>query len=476
MPITNRSASLTSFHERPNSQVSYFDAALPGTQPKFNWNVLDLAFKAAIALKCRIQPTFGFDRKHYFYGDQPTGYQITQHFTPYALEGSLELFLRDGVDKEVSVRIKQIQIEQDTGKSTYIDSTANIDLNRSNTCLIEMVTEPDIPSPEAAGIFVKKLQMLLKHLEICSGEFESGAMRVDVNVSVNGGQRCEIKNLSSISAVVHAIKAEFKRQVRDIEAGKTIEPETRGWDGKNTWKLRGKESAVDYRYMPDPEILPIHVSESVISYVNAKMGKLPDDIFLELLNAPFSVPLVDARTLMNTDGLTNYYLQVYEYFVSKNGKKAAAISNWIVHRLWGEMSSRDDSDNKFDPNLVPASIMGDIVLAVDQNKITNTSGTMILKHYIKNHHETQSVEEIIDKFELRKVESKTDEVTDAIKELCQQVCEENPDVVERIANGKKPKSIMFLVGQVMKQSQGRVDAGVIKTTLAELIGIPNNSK
>lgn len=183
--------SLTSFHAGPNSEVSHYDAALPGTQPKFNCEALLLALKAAQALGCKVSGSFSFDRKHYFYGDQPAGYQITQHFQPYAQDGTLDLYQRNGVGKDIKVRIKQIHIEQDTGKTTYIDDTANIDLNRTNHGLIELVTEPDIPSAEAAGAFIKKLQMLLRHIGVCTGELETGAMRVDVNVSVDGGQQCE---------------------------------------------------------------------------------------------------------------------------------------------------------------------------------------------------------------------------------------------------------------------------------------------
>lgn len=453
------------FNSPPNSQVSYYDAALPGTQPILNTKNVYLALKAAVALDCKVSDSFTFDRKHYFYGDQPAGYQITQHFEPYAQDGILELFPRDGVKKPVKIRIKQIQIEQDTGKSTYIDDTANIDLNRTNTCLIELVTEPDIPDPETAGIFVKKLQMLLKHLQVCSGELESGAMRVDVNVSVNYGQRCEIKNLSSTSAIVHAIKAEFKRQKKDLQNGKKIESETRGWDGKNTWKLRGKEEGVDYRYMPDPEVLPVDLEPGLVDVVRQTLPELPDEIFKNLLVAPYSVPLKDARSLMATYGGVDYYKAVFDY-VKERGGKTKTVSNWIVHNLLGELNVQD---KEFDPSIISVKNIGDIIVKISDGSITTASGKLIFKHYLHNEGEQQSVEELIEQFDLGKAESGTDGVQEAITSLCQEVIDKFPDITESIKSGKKPKSIQFLIGNVMRGCQGRVDPKTIEEVLKSLI-------
>lgn len=430
-----------------------------------NPNNILLALKAAVALDCQVSNKFSFDRKHYFYGDQPAGYQITQHFEPYATEGTLELFQRDGVKKPVKVRIKQIQIEQDTGKSTYIDDTSNIDLNRTNTCLIELVTEPDIPDPEAAGAFVKKLQMLLKHLGVCSGELESGAMRVDVNVSVNYGQRCEIKNLSSTSAIVHAIKAEFKRQKREIEQGREIQSETRGWDGKNTWKLRGKEEGVDYRYMPDPEVLPVSLAPDVVDRVRSELPELPDTIFKGLLEKPYSVPLKDARSLMTTPGAVDYYKAVYDY-VKARGGQTKNVSNWIVHNLLGELNILD---KKFDASIISVTNLGDIIVKISDSSITTASGKLIFKHLLNNPDDHSTVDEVISQFDLGKAESKVDGVQDAINSLCEDVMAKFPDISEQIRSGKKPKSIQFLIGNVMRECQGRVDPKTIEQALNALI-------
>lgn len=461
------SNSQTSFNAKPNSKVSFFDAAVPGTQPILNWNAVILALRAALALDCQVQTKFSFDRKHYFYGDQPTGYQITQHYEPFAKNGTLHLFPRDGVKDEVPVRIKQIQLEQDTGKSIYVDSKSLIDLNRSNTSLIELVTEPDIPTPEAAGIFVKKLQMLLRRIGVCSGELESGAMRVDVNVSVNGGQRCEIKNLSSTSAVVHAIKAEYKRQVKQLKEAKPIEMETRGWDGKNTWKLRGKEEGVDYRYMPDPEVTPVRVEQLVLEHIRSRLPELPDITFQKLLASPFSVPLKDARTLMSIPGLVDYYTEVFRYAETKGLRKLSGVSNWIVHRLWGELNQ---AERDFTPDVIPVQTLGDLLVSIESGHITQPSGVLILKHLISNP-TTQPISEIINQYDLGKAATDSNDIQQAVAELCRQVVTRYPDVVERIVTGKNPRSIKFLVGQVMKESQGKIDVAVVEEQLKNVIDL-----
>uniref|UniRef100_A0A060T4I7 Glutamyl-tRNA(Gln) amidotransferase subunit B, mitochondrial n=1 Tax=Blastobotrys adeninivorans TaxID=409370 RepID=A0A060T4I7_BLAAD len=460
------SNSQTSFHARPNSKVSYYDAALPGTQPKFNFYALLLALRAAVALDCTVRDSFSFDRKHYFYGDQPAGYQITQHYHPYAYGGKLELFRRDGVEVDcLPVRIKQIQIEQDTGKSTYIDDVAHIDLNRTNQGLIELVTEPDIHTPEAAGVFVKKLQILLRHLGVCTGELETGAMRVDVNVNVNDGQRCEIKNLSSTSAIVGAIKAEFDRQKRIVQKGGHVEMETRGWDGTKTWKLRGKEEGVDYRYMPDPELQPIKVSSSTVEQVKSGLPELPDSIFEALLKSPYNVPLKDARTLMETE-LVNYYKQVYNYLEQHGSPKPQAASNWIVHRLYGELNNQDLQ--VIESNLPPVNVMGDIILLVqDGQKLTSSSAILLLRHIVSNPI-TEPIDKVIESLDLTKADQ-----LDDIDELCAQIIDENPKVSDQVRSGRKPKSIMFLVGQVMRACQGRVDPNLVKSRIEKALGIMN---
>ena len=277
------SKALTSLNDRPNSYVSIFDLALPGSQPVFQKATLIPALRAAIALGCNVQRESKFDRKHYFYADQPAGYQITQYYKPFATNGAVQLFEHDGIesgnDNPVSIGIKQIQIEQDTAKTVQQPpSTSLLDFNRVSHPLIEIITLPQIHHPRTAAAFVRKVQAILLAVNAVTIGMEQGGMRADVNVSVrarqevadetdacsNGnmgelGQRTEIKNLSSFRAIEEAVTAERDRQIRVLRSGGTVQGETRGWalGSTETVRLRAKEGEVDYRYMPDPDIKPL---------------------------------------------------------------------------------------------------------------------------------------------------------------------------------------------------------------------------
>ena len=264
----------------PNSAVALFDLAFPGTQPTFQKATLVPALRAALGLNCEIRQRSHFDRKHYFYHDQPAGYQITQYYSPFAVTGNLLVFDHDGIAPEdgklVNIAIKQIQMEQDTAKSILQPpSTALLDFNRVGYPLIEIITEPQIHHPQTAAACVRKIQSILQAVNAVTTGMELGGLRVDVNVSVspNGsntlGQRTEIKNLNSFKAVEDAIIAERDRQITVLESGGSIEGETRGWTlgSTETKKLRGKEGEVDYRYMPDPDIAPLLIGQVSSSLV-----------------------------------------------------------------------------------------------------------------------------------------------------------------------------------------------------------------
>ena len=270
----------TSEDSEPNSDVAVFDLAFPGTQPEFQKATLLPALRAARGLNCKIRPKSHFDRKHYYYQDQPAGYQITQYYSPFAVSGNILIHDHDGIATEdgklVDVAIKQIQMEQDTAKSNLQPpSTTLLDFNRVGHPLIEIITEPQLHHPQTAAACVRKIQSILQAVNAVTTGMELGGLRVDVNVSVSPedsavlGQRTEIKNLNSFKAVEDAIMAERDRQISVLESGGTIEGETRGWTlgSTETKKLRGKEGEVDYRYMPDPDIAPLiigQVSTSVI--------------------------------------------------------------------------------------------------------------------------------------------------------------------------------------------------------------------
>lgn len=475
----------------PNTKVSYFDAALPGTQPRLNPQALLLALKAAIALRCEVKELTAFDRKHYFYPDQPSGYQITQHRKPLAIKGRLrlnwyELFSQNewpqkrqelGAELDetyVNVPITQIQLEQDTGKSTYDGNTTLVDLNRANMPLIEIITAPVIHEAHHASAFVKKLQTLLKATGVSTGEFESGAMRVDVNVSIGeNGQRCEIKNLPNTSSIEQAIKAEYRRQVELVASGGVVEQATMGWDGVNTFKLRTKEDAVDYRYMPDPELPLIRLTKAVLLKVRDSLPMLPDKVFQKLSEDPYHVTTKDALTMIHTHGLADYYFSLFKYVqegveglgLDKNAEEKAlrAPANWTVNELVGRihgMAAEEDIGKVDFEKMYPHAKLGDLILHIVQGKVTLPSAKLLFQHFLSNPQDldAMTLDQAVSEFDLG---VETGDVVDA----CKQVMSEHSNIVAHIADGSKPGSIKFLIGMVMKATQGRVNPAVIERTL-----------
>lgn len=297
----------------PNTNIAPFDAALPGTQPTFNPAALLPALRASLALNCAPAASSSFDRKHYFYWDQPAGYQITQFYSPLARDGHITLFKSDGVnapDSGARVEIKQVQMEQDTGKTLASAGVSLIDLNRVGTPLVEIITHPfDVPDTGFAAAVMRKIQATLRAVDACVVGMEWGGLRADVNVSVRRsgmdglGRRCEIKNLSSLKVVEDAITAEARRQIRILEDGGAVEGETRGWDAESgeTRRLRGKEGEVDYRYMPDPDLPPVVLGEGLVERIRDTLPPLPDEILAGLVGPPFGLSVKDAKTLMAWD-------------------------------------------------------------------------------------------------------------------------------------------------------------------------------
>lgn len=493
------STTVPSLSTTPNTKVSYFDAALPGTQPRLNPQALLLALKAAIALRCDVKELTAFDRKHYFYPDQPAGYQITQHRKPLAINGKLKLNwwdlysqnewpallaeeantdsadTRDLASRSIDVPILQIQLEQDTGKSTYHGSETLVDLNRTNMPLIEIVTAPVIHTASHAAAFVKKLQTLLKRIGVSTGEFESGAMRVDVNVSIGeDGERCEIKNLPNTSSIEAAIEAEYNRQVELVGKGGTVEKSTMGFDGKKTFILRSKENAVDYRYMPDPELPLIRLSKGTLLKVRDSLPELPDKVFSRLTDDPYYVTTKDALTLIHVAGLSDYYFEVFER-VSEETEDAKALKqpvNWVVNELLGRVRKADEaraaeSAESGEPDLgahdynsiYPPAKLAELILAVHNHQLTLPSARLLFQHFLANPEDLKNmtIEQAITEFEL----GESGDVVDA----CRQVINEHESVVKSVKDGSKPGSIKFLIGMVMKATQGRINPAVIERQL-----------
>ncbi|KAI6780226.1 Glutamyl-tRNA(Gln) amidotransferase subunit B-like protein [Emericellopsis cladophorae] len=355
------SPAVTSFNDDPNSHVALFDVAMPGSQPLFQNEVLIPALRAALALNCDIQKTSRFDRKHYFWWDQPSGYQITQYYESFAKNGQITLLARDGIAPQdgdsVTIGIQKVQLEQDTAKTlAQSDDTQLLDFNRVGVPLIEIITEPQMHYPRTAAVLVRKIQMLLNTVDACVSGMETGGLRADVNVSVRRqgdpntplGTRTEIKNLSTIKAVEDAIIAERDRQIRELEAGGTIAGETRGWavGSTETRRLRGKEGEVDYRYMPDPDLAPVVIGEDLVQHLRQTLAVSPD-MELDKLIAEFGLTAKDAVSLLNLDNgaRVQYFYRVLnglETMLQANAggeempvlkSYAGVVGNWTIHEL-----------------------------------------------------------------------------------------------------------------------------------------------
>ncbi|KAK2749334.1 hypothetical protein FQN55_003660 [Onygenales sp. PD_40] len=480
--------------DTPNSNVALFDLALPGSQPWFPPATLIPALRAALAFNCDIQRVSRFDRKHYFYQDQPAGYQITQYYEPYAKDGHLWLMPHDGIAKEdgdgIRIGIKQVQMEQDTAKSQELPSaTYLLDFNRVSRPLIEIITLPEIHSPETAAACVRKIQAILQSVGAVTTGMEMGGLRADVNVSVRKrdegdgdhqyhgvtglGQRTEIKNLSSFKAVEDAIIAERDRQIAVLEAGGTIEGETRGWTlgSTETRKLRGKEGEVDYRYMPDPDLAPVIIGEDVLLHLKAKMPPLPDDLLQLLVKTPeYGLSIDDAKPMIELDDgqRLEYYLDAVHILISLQGDigenvftGGKVVGNWVLHELGGLLSK---SDLPWDPERVPAQRLAEIIDLLSRKKITSSTAKSILAMVFDG--DRRSIAQIVEEDNLLLQSLSREEYV----VLAEEVMRQNPETVTLIRDKGQLGKIGFLVGQLKRAGEkGRVEAQKANEILRELI-------
>lgn len=469
------SSAATSFNDDPNSHVALFDVAMPGSQPRFQKETLIPALRAALALDCEIQPVSRFDRKHYFWWDQPAGYQITQYYEPFAKNGHLTLLARDGISLEdgesVTVRIKQVQMEQDTAKTlAQTEGVQWLDFNRVGTPLIEIITEPDMHHPRTAAVFVKKIQLLLNTVDACVSGMEAGGLRADVNVSVRRtgdpnaplGTRTEIKNLSTIKAVEDAIIAERDRQIRELEAGGTIAGETRGWTvgSTETRRLRGKEGEVDYRYMPDPDIEPLHIGEDLVQHLRSSLAVLPDTELDTLIAQGLTAK--DAASLIvldNGDRVQYFYrvLQLVEDSLAAPSDAktyTATVSNWVIHelgRLTTQKAGAMAADNLSftvdgECEQVPAQQLADLLVHLHRKQITGKVAKELLLA-ISSGGLDEGVTAAIEANDLWFREITAQEY----EELAVEALEGEEKVLGAFASGKFPQGkLMYLVGKMMR--------------------------
>ncbi|KAJ7935473.1 Glutamyl-tRNA amidotransferase subunit B, mitochondrial [Mycena leptocephala] len=454
----------SSLGEPPNIHVSPFDAAFPGTLPKLNQECVDLALRTAIALDSEIQTRSSFDRKHYFYSDLPAGYQITQHYTPIALSGHLFI-----PNKESPIRIKQIQLEQDTAKSTFDPRTrtSNIDLNRAGTGLLEIVTEPDLRSPEEAGAYVRALQAVLRAIGASDGNMEAGSLRCDINVSVNPvgkppGTRCEIKNLNSVKFMQTAIIYEVHRQRNILGEGAVVPQETRGFnqDTLETFKMRSKEEAPDYRYMPDPNLGVLFIAPERIKHITQTMPELPWVTRLRLLQE-YELSERDADILLNLDSGHGESAIAYFDRLCKDGQNPRTAFNWMVHELLGRLHA---TRMIFADNPLSTSQLGELIELVHCGAITGTSGKFLLREMLAD--PTSSLTALERARSLSLLTTSREELD--IGDLCAAAIAALPSEASAFRNGHK-NVLNKILGWVMKESRGRADSKQVRERLIALL-------
>ncbi|EAQ34658.1 aspartyl/glutamyl-tRNA amidotransferase subunit B [Nitrobacter sp. Nb-311A] len=457
------SGASTAFGGNPNSHVSFVDAAMPGMLPVINGECVRQAVRTGLGLNARINLRSVFDRKNYFYPDLPQGYQISQYQSPIVGEGEVVVDLADGTS--FTVGIERLHLEQDAGKSLHdqhADMSA-IDLNRSGVALMEIVSKPDLRSSEQAKAYVTKLRTILRYLGTCDGDMEKGNLRADVNVSVRRpgepfGTRCEIKNVNSIRFIGQAIEHEARRQIGILEDGDSIDQETRLFDPDKgeTRAMRSKEEAHDYRYFPDPDLLPLEFSQSFVEALRADLPELPDQKKARFI-ADLGLTPYDAAVLVSEHECANFYESVLGGLADarRDGKVAA---NWVINELFGRLNKEGLS---IAASPVSASQLAAIIDLIGEGTI---SGKIAKDLFEIVWTEGGDPRVLVDERGMK-------QVTDmgAIEKLVADIVDANPDKVAQVR--AKPQMIGWFVGQVMKASGGKVNPQAVNDLLKTKLGL-----
>ena len=463
------SGASTAFGAEPNSNVSFVDAAMPGMLPVINEFCIEQTVRTGLGLKAEINLVSAFDRKNYFYPDLPQGYQISQLYHPIVGEGEVLVELGDSTARRV--RIERIHMEQDAGKSIH-DMDPNmsfVDLNRTGVCLMEIVSRPDIRGPEEAAAYIAKLRQIMRYLGTCDGNMQNGNLRADVNVSIclpgayekyqetqdfsHLGTRCEIKNMNSMRFIQQAIEVEAKRQIAIVEAGGTVDQETRLYDPDKgeTRSMRSKEEAHDYRYFPDPDLLPLEIEQVWVDDIAARLPELPDQKKARFIKE-FSLTDYDASVL-TADVESAAYFEAVAH--GRDGKMAA---NWVINELFGRLK-KEDHDITESP--VSPAQLGGIIDLIAKGDI---SGKIAKDLFEIVYNEGGDPAEIVEKRGMKQV---TD--TGAIEAAVDQVIADNPAQVEKAK--QNPKLAGWFVGQVMKATGGKANPKAVNEIVSARLGV-----
>ena len=452
------SGASTEFGGEPNSHVSLVDAAMPGMLPVINAECIRQAVRTGLGLKARINLKSVFDRKNYFYPDLPQGYQISQYKSPIVGEGEVVVDLADG--ETVTVGIERLHLEQDAGKSLHDQhpTMSFVDLNRAGVALMEIVSKPDLRSSDEAKAYVAKLRTILRYLGTCDGDMEKGSLRADVNVSVRKpgaplGTRCEIKNVNSIRFIGQAIEHEARRQIAILEDGGTIEQETRLFDPDKgeTRSMRNKEEAHDYRYFPDPDLLPLELTAAEVDGLKAQLPELPDEKKARFTR-DYALPGYDAGVLVGEREVADFFEAVAQ------GRDAKAAANWVINELAGRLN-KEGKDITQAP--VSAAQLGAILDLIAAGTISGKIAKDLFEIVWTEGGDPKAI------VEARGMKQVTD--LGAIEALVDAIVADNPDKVQQAK--AKPAMIGWFVGQVMKASGGKANPQAVNDLLKAKLGV-----
>ena len=449
----------TEFGKEPNSETSAITLGMPGVLPVLNREVVNMGILTGLALNCEIPSRCKFDRKQYFYPDLPKGYQISQYDEPICVNGHIDI-------KGKRIGITRAHLEEDAGKLVHAGSAgiagssySLVDLNRAGTPLLEIVSEPDMRSSDEARAYMEELRNIVRYIGVCDGNLEEGSMRCDANISIMPkgskvfGTRAEIKNVNSFSALQRAIEYEIDRQIEIVEDGGKVVQETRLWDdnARETRSMRGKEDAHDYRYFPEPDLMPLEISREWVQEIKDKMPELPEQKRQRYMGLGLSE--YDACVIVEQMGLALFFDKVLEL---------GATPKIAVNFIMGEIAAYLKEEHKeiTETKLTPENLV-ELIALIEKNTISNNIGKQIIVDMMKD---GTKASEIVEKRGLSQISDEG-----AIKEVCEKVAAAHPNEVAAYKNGKV-QLLGFFVGQVMKETKGRANPKAVNELMKEILG------
>ncbi len=449
----------TEFGKEPNSETSAITLGMPGVLPVLNKEVVNMGILTGLALNCEIPSRCKFDRKQYFYPDLPKGYQISQYDEPICVNGHIDI-------KGKRIGITRAHLEEDAGKLVHAGSAgiagssySLVDLNRAGTPLLEIVSEPDMRSSDEARAYMEELRNIVRYIGVCDGNLEEGSMRCDANISIMPkgskvfGTRAEIKNVNSFSALQRAIEYEIDRQIEIVEEGGQVVQETRLWDdnARETRSMRGKEDAHDYRYFPEPDLMPLEISREWVQEIKDKMPELPEQKRQRYMGLGLSE--YDACVIVEQMGLALFFDKVLEL---------GATPKIAVNFIMGEIAAYLKEEHKeiTETKLTPENLV-ELIALIEKNTISNNIGKQIIVDMMKD---GTKASEIVEKRGLSQISDEG-----AIKEVCEKVAAAHPNEVAAYKNGKV-QLLGFFVGQVMKETKGRANPKAVNELMKEILG------